>query len=381
MATLRKFTKRFIILSNIIVAAVFLLACCNSFLHPDKWWFISLLGLIFPALLLIVFGFFIFWLFLSARRWAFISLIALIIGWKNIHSFFAFHISSTFKNEKQASALRVLTWNVRSWDEFITAKAGASGHREKMMEFLQQQNADVMCFQEFFESHNPKELPDNIVYMQKQLNYPYYFFSHDYHRYDGVLETGVIIFSRYPIINTLQQKFKKSANIRATESLIAADIDVNGKTVRIFTTHLQSVLFRSKDFRNIEIIKNADDSMLLASKSIIKKLKRAYSFRSAQADLVRQVMDTSNRLNIICGDFNDVPNSYTYFHIRANMQDAFIKKGLGIGRTYVNLSPTLRIDYILAAPGFTVLQCKNFKLPYSDHHPVVADLQLPDAVK
>ncbi|MBS1935054.1 MAG: endonuclease/exonuclease/phosphatase family protein, partial [Bacteroidetes bacterium] len=158
---------------------------------------------------------------------------------------------------------------------------------------------------------------------------------------------------------------------------IAADINVNGDTIRVFTTHLQSVLFRSKDFRDLETIKNVDDSVLQASKSIVKKLRHAYSLRSGQADLVRGQLDKSPYPSIICGDFNDVPNSYTYFHIRGNKQDAFIKKGLGIGRTYVNLSPTLRIDYILADPEFSVLQCKRFNLPYSDHHPVVADLQLP----
>jgi len=381
MAAFRTFTKRFVIVSNIIAAVIFLLACCNSFLHPNKWWFVSLLGLIFPVLLLVVFGFFIFWLFLSSRRWALISLVTMIIGWKNISTLFAFHIAASFKNEKPIGALRVLTWNVRGWDEFITAKPNTSGHWEKMREFLRLQNADVMCFQEFFESHNPKELPDNIAYIQKELNYPYYFFSHDYHRYDGIYETGVIIFSRYPIGNTIKQKFEKVANIRASESLIAADIDVNGKTVRIFTTHLQSVLFRGQDFRNIEIIKNVDDSVFQASKSIIKKLKRAYGFRGNQADLVRRIIDSSDHLNIICGDFNDVPNSYTYFHIRGNMQDAFIKKGFGIGRSYVNLSPTLRIDYIFASPEFKTLQCKNFRLPYSDHHPVIADFQLPDTAK
>ena len=58
-----------------------------------------------------------------------------------------------------------------------------------------------------------------------------------------------------------------------TESLIAADIDVNGKIIRIFTTHLQSVLFKPKDFRNVEIIRNAEDSILEASRSLAKKLK------------------------------------------------------------------------------------------------------------
>jgi endonuclease/exonuclease/phosphatase family metal-dependent hydrolase len=380
MATLRNFTKRFLIVSNIIVAVLFLLACANAFLHPDKWWIISLLGLIFPLLLLIVFCFFIFWLF-SSRRWALLSLIVMITGWQNIHTFLAFNIGAKFSNEKQPNAIRILTWNVRSWDEFAESKKNNFDHRTKMMEFLQQQNADILCFQEFFESHNEKDFPENIAYIQKQLKFPYYFFSKDYHRYDMAHESGVIIFSKYPITDSVKIKYIKKDNIRATESLIAADINVDGKTIRIFTTHLQSVLFRNKDFRNIEIIKNVDDSVLEASKSIVKKLRRAYSLRSEQADLVREQIDQSPYPAIICGDFNDVPNSYTYFRIRGNRQDAFIKKGFGIGRTYVNLSPTLRIDYIMADPKFTILQCQRINLPYSDHHPVMADFQLLDSAK
>ena len=78
----------------------------------------------------------------------------------------------------------------------------------------------------------------------------------------------------------------------------------------------------------------------------------------------------------MCGDFNDVPNSYTYFTIRKDWQDAFLQKGFGIGRTYVHISPTLRIDYILASPAFNVLQCRKFSTPWSDHNPVVADMKL-----
>jgi endonuclease/exonuclease/phosphatase family metal-dependent hydrolase len=380
MATLRKFTKRFFIISNVAVVILFLLACANGWLHPDKWWVISILGLVFPLLLALVFGFFIFWL-LTARRWALVSFIAMIIGWPNIHIFLALNFASGFRLQKPPDALRVLTWNVRRWDEFTGPRKGNSEHRTGMMDFLRRQNADILCFQEFFQSHNPKEYAENIAYIQKQMNLPYYFFSQDYHRYDWMYETGVIIFSRYPITNTIRIKYGGPDSTSAAESLIAADINVNGQTIRIFTTHLQSVLFRNKDFRNIEIIRNVDDSVLQASKSIVKKLKRAYSFRSAQADLVSTQLGQSPYPAIICGDFNDVPNSYTYSHIRGKKQDAFIKKGFGIGRTYVNLSPTLRIDFILADPEFEVLQCMRSSNPYSDHHPVIADLKLPTAVK
>jgi endonuclease/exonuclease/phosphatase family metal-dependent hydrolase len=377
MAIFRKFTKRFFIVLNLGVVALFLLACANSFLHPDKWWFISLLGLIFPLLLLVVLLFFIFWLIVSSRVWALLSLFAMIIGWKNIHTFLAFNSGAKFISQKPAGALRVLTWNVRSWDEFISKKSEILAHRNKMMDFLKEQDADILCFQEFFESHNPREHAANIPYICNELHFPYYFFSHDYRRKDGMYETGVIIFSRYPITSHFQIKYDKTDSLRATESLIATDLNVKGTTIRVFTTHLQSVLFRNKDFRDFEIITNVDDSMLQASKSIVKKLKRAFSLRGFQADLVREQLDESPYPVIVCGDFNDVPNSYTYFRIRGDRQDAFIQKGFGIGRTYVHLSPTLRIDYIMAGRQFNVLQCRKFPLPYSDHHPVVADIQLP----
>ncbi len=55
-------------------------------------------------------------------------------------------------------------------------------------------------------------------------------------------------------------KYAGPDSTKASESLIAVDLDVQGKSIRIFTTHLQSVLFRNNDFRNLEIIKNVDDS-------------------------------------------------------------------------------------------------------------------------
>jgi len=377
MAILRNLTRRIFIISNIVVVILFLLACANAYLHPNTWWFISLLGLVFPLLLVLTVIFLISWLFSSKRYLALISLVTLLIGWQNIHAFFGFSISPSFAQQKAEGSLRVITWNVRRWDEFIGRKAGASDHRIKMLDFLKEQDGDVLCLQEFFESHNPREFASNIPFIQKELNYPYFYFSYDYRRYDDMYESGVVIFSKYPITDSLKIRYKTNDNVKATESLIGADLNVNGKMIRVFTTHLQSVLFGNKEFRDIEIIKNVQDSTVEASKSIVKKLRRAYGFRGDQADVVREQLDKSPFPSIICGDFNDVPNSYTYFHIRGNMQDAFIKKGFGVGRSYAHIFPTLRIDYIFADDQFTVLQSKKFNLPYSDHHPVIADFQLP----
>ena len=192
---------------------------------------------------------------------------------------------------------------------------------------------------------------------------------------------GVAIFSRFPITDTFRIRYPGPESKRAAESLIAVDMDINGKTVRLYTTHLQSVLFRKNDYRNLEIIKSADDSLIMASKSIIRKLRQGYTLRGYQADLVRHKLDASPHPEIICGDFNDVPNSYTYFQIRGDRKDAFIKSSSGLGRTFAHVSPTLRIDYIMTDRAFEILQCKRFKLPYSDHYPVVADIRLTETGK
>jgi endonuclease/exonuclease/phosphatase (EEP) superfamily protein YafD len=79
---------------------------------------------------------------------------------------------------------------------------------------------------------------------------------------------------------------------------------------------------------------------------------------------------------LFCGDLNDVPNSYTYFTVRGDMQDAFLKKGFGIGRTFSAISPTLRIDYIFADDNFKIIQFNRLVKHYSDHFMLVADIEM-----
>ena len=100
MATaFRRFTKRVLIILNIIVAAIFLLACLAPYLDTSTWWFMSLLALGFPFLLIAVILFFIFWLFVKFK-YVVISVIALLIGWKNISRLFAVHPQTTFNYAK-----------------------------------------------------------------------------------------------------------------------------------------------------------------------------------------------------------------------------------------------------------------------------------------
>jgi endonuclease/exonuclease/phosphatase family metal-dependent hydrolase len=136
------------------------------------------------------------------------------------------------------------------------------------------------------------------------------------------------------------------------------------------------VQFRQHEYEAIDEIRSAEDSILLNSKTVLAKLRNAMNLRSSQADVARKILDDSPYPVVFCADLNDTPNSYTYFTIRGNMQDAFLKKGFGIGRTFSSLSPTLRIDYIFADNQFRINQFTRVAKNLSDHFMIIADLEL-----
>lgn len=373
---LRKVSKKIFIVSNIIAVICFLLVCCTGFVPPGHYWYIAVLGVVFPFIVLLLLIFVFFWWFFKSK-WAFLSLITLLIGWWQVHALFAFHPFTSFIQEKPAGALRVMQWNVSRLDQMNLKRPGGT-FRMPILDHIKKMDPDVLCMEEFLESNNPRELKQNIPYFTNTLKYPYHFFAPDHRRADGVYEHGVIIFSRYPILDTLRIRYSGPDSLKAAESLIHADIDVNGQRIRVFATHLQSLRFDGNDYTVIRTLGQGEDDAMDKSRGILKKFRLAYYLRSKQAELVRREKDASPYPTITCGDFNDVPNSFAYSRIKGNDNDAFLQCGFGMGRTFASLSPTLRIDYIFTAESMKVLQFKKTKLPYSDHYPLVADVQLPE---
>ena len=99
--------------------------------------------------------------------------------------------------------------------------------------------------------------------------------------------------------------------------------------------------------------------------------------RGVQAERVKEELNQSPYPVIVCGDFNDVPGSYTYETMRGNLRDAFVERGYGLGRSYNFLAPTLRIDYIFF--NDSVLHAIGFRSPrtkLSDHNPVIANFEV-----
>ncbi len=367
---LRSLTRRIFIYANWVVIFIFVLSCLAPYLNPQKWWFITFLGLAFPFLLLVLLFFVVGWLLILRIRYSLISLVAAMLGIKSIMVIFGFHLPQEFKHEKKTGSLRVVTWNVARFIEMKKNNNRGSQTRLKMMELIKQQDADIVCLQEFFHSLDSSWY-QNINYISDNLHYPYWYFSHDLDA--DVHFTGSIIFSRYPIIDSGLIRYPRPT---LPDALIHADIKVNDDTIRVYTTHLQSLQFGKRDYEKIGQIESAEDSLLSNSRTILSKVKRGFTYRSIQAQLIDEVLGDSPHPVLFCADLNDVPTSYTYSKVKGNMQDAFLKKGFGLGRTFFALSPTLRIDYIFASKQYKVLQFDRIVKDYSDHYMLVADAQL-----
>lgn len=365
----RVFTRRLFVVLNVLAVLAFLLACIAPYLDPRKWWVLSLLALGFPFLLFVVLIFLVIWLFVK-RKNALISGIALVLGIKSISVFFSFHIPKRFEEQKTPGTIRVATWNVARFIEMIRNNNTGSQTRLKMLDQIGKQNADILCLQEFVHSTNP-DWYANLDEIREKYNYPYYYYSHDE---DGDrLFNGTVIFSRLPIIDSGKVRFPRPT---LPEALVYADIKVQNRIIRVYSTHLQSLQFKKSDYEKISQIKDAEDGLVDNSRTIFSKLKTGFVNRSIQTDLTRQLLNDSPYPVLFCGDLNDIPNSYTYFTIRDDMQDAFLEKGGGIGRTFTGLSPTLRIDYIFADERFKIHQFKRITKNYSDHYMLVSDVEL-----
>lgn len=375
MKGLRKFIRRILLFINILLLLIFIFTCyAVPGLSPGDHWPLGLLGLVFPFILFFVVVFIFFWLIFH-YQYAFFGIVAIAICWNFFSVFFAFNLLGGGSDDPSQDDITVMSYNVRYFKNFDSTREANGRLRDKIIDLIAEQKPDILCLQEFYTSENPNDF-NNKSYLSKKLKLPYRYFSSD-HNYKNN-HSGVIVFSKYPVVNAGKIDLMKNND---REVAVFADIKKEKDTFRIFTTHLQSIYLSHEDLQNIEKIKQQQDSNFVASKKIAHKLQKAFTKRGEQAEMLRKAIENSPYPVLVCGDFNDPPNSYTYFKVRGNLKDAFLEKGFGIGRTYSKISPTLRIDYIFTSRSFKVRNFYVVHKPYSDHFPIVARVKFVNGNK
>ncbi len=373
MRVLQILLPRLLLFCNGLLVTALLLSAWLPNMSPHHWWLSGFAGLLFPILLLLTVLFIPIWALY--RKWYYwISIAAIILSWKAILVSFSIHWPQQLAaGRPEAPRFTVMTFN--------TSSMGVKGYQldkelhASIFHTLHEANPDVLCMQEFYTNDDPK-LTNNISAIQQRLGYPYYFFTSDKTQWN-TWHYGIVLFSRYPVIHT--RKIPCGYSIAGSgSSILEADMLIYGDTVRVYTAQLRSYMFNGAELSQLNAIKtmNGSQTGLSAAGSLVDKMRHTFTARTQQTEQLHDLADQSPYPVIVCGDLNDPPVSYTYYTLSQHLRDAFLEKGSGIGRTLSFLSPTLRIDYILAHNNFNIHGYRTFENGMFEHFPVMASFSL-----
>ena len=352
------FILRFVwLVLNITAALAWWLASLSLWINPAFWTFPSILALGYEWLLLLNLLLALPWLMTKHKSYALLFVIGLLITLPATRNTFSF--SSASASADANKSLKVMTYNT------LCLGKERDKDQTKILRFIREQDADVVCLQEIRTSKRDRQYYLTLNAVKQQLGYEYSYI--DYKNYQGEHSYGMAVFSRYPLINKQTIRYESYFN-----QSDRCDIVVGSDTIRLINNHLESNQLTAAD---LTIPHLQSEQLRQSADHITHKLTAAYPVRVSQARIVRGEIDQSPYPVLVCGDFNDVPVSYTYRTVSRSLHDAFLETTrFSGGHTFTKRQLGIRIDFILYSDRFDAVSCDVLDAPYSDHLPVVATL-------
>ena len=214
--------NKVIFILNVIFAILLLLACIAPYTTSNIFSFLSLLSLIVPYLVLANIIFLLFWMF-KKKKQLFLSFFVLLLGYFTQGTFVkVFNSNDEIENED----ISLLTFN--SHGSMGIRWSRIPSNSDEIADFVVQQDADIVCFQEFSRTINK-----NLKQYQFKYHTPF-----------NAGRSKQAIYSKYKILGTGSLNFPNSFN-----NGIYVDILMKRDTLRIYNLHLQSLVVRPGSFK------------------------------------------------------------------------------------------------------------------------------------
>ena len=301
----------------------------NAYVSPAMLGFLNLLSLGFPVLMIINILFLLFWILSWKKRAVVFLLLSLffIIPTRR-------WINYTPTPEEKPN-LKLISLN---------AKSGKYGD-ENIYDFLNAQNADVLFTQEYSSSENLK-------------GFEYF-----------VREFPVVkIQSRFPVLKSgIVETDAKNGRC------IYADILVNGKTIRFVNIYMEPFYLEKGMVQPEKSLEKNEEKF----RKVLHMLVPTFRKHQSQLTPIKAFVDASPYPVIVAGDFNAVPNSYEYYTVSENLQDAFLKVGKGSGTSFHDFKFPLKIDHVFASESIKPVSYRvDRSVTISDHFPVIAEFYI-----
>lgn len=237
-------------------------------IHPEAVSWLPIFGLGYPIVLLGTILLLIIWLFLKSK-WSIAIIAVLLIGW-NYH-FRTISIGADDTNKNASTEFKVQSYNVHLFDAFNPDKMERFENKERMMNYLENSNADVFCLQEYFENDNLS--PNFTKQFQKRVGSKN--LTKRFTRTKRNQSFGVALFSKHKIIEKGEVSFSQ---LNTTNNYcIYADIVKEKDTFRVYNIHLQSISLGGLAQAN-----SFEEKIETTTRQILK----AMPFRANQAEKV-----------------------------------------------------------------------------------------------
>lgn len=348
-----------LIIATFVLAAVTIVAAFSGSVAPVDSVIMPLLGLAVPVLLICNLLVALCWGF-AHKRWALVPLVAFFCNWGYLTSVFQFH----FSKEKTPTGkyLKIATYNVHSFGGEITGYSC-----KEIAKYMQQEQVDVLCFQEFGDN---RYFPMDSI--RHALSHWQYVLIPSEDSIRGVLP--IAVFSRYPLANERFITYQNSANCS-----MMCDVVMGTDTVRLLNNHLQTTSVSQKRKKWERELATTDDTRreVQVAKDAAGTLHENFMKRATQTYVISHYVHTSPHPVLVCGDFNSIPSSYTYHHLRKSLKDGFRTAGNGYMYTYRYAKRMLRIDYIFHSPSLKGIKYYSPDLDLcSDHNPAIMEVEL-----
>ena len=333
---------------NLVTIVLLWATVLSTYLPPDRFPRLSLLGLAFPVFLTADIIFVFVWLLFRARM-VWLPLAGLLA----VGGFVLDYCPLNGRGEVPDSTLCVISYNAG-------AVQGVEG-RDSFWNYLDRMNPDIVCVQEISPTwFDSKETKDDM----KRLHF------------NCMGEKGVYVLSRMPLCKAgvkFQYETKGNGSF-ACWALHGQD------SILVVSNHLESNRLSSADKDEYhQIIHNPNgDVVRHEGRALAGKLARASRLRGPQVDsLCALATDYARYPLLVCGDFNDTPISYTYQRLSRVLTSAFRQSGTGMGFSFNQDEFFVRIDHVFFSRHFESTKTLIDRHIYlSDHYPIVTYLRL-----
>ena len=346
---IHKYFSFLFLIATVLMACFTFAGLFGGSANPVKSTAMAMLVYVLPVLVLANVLLLVYWLVRRRWHWAAIPLVTLLCCIPYCGTLVQPRTHNAEADTK--AGLKIATYNVAMFGRETTGFIALD-----ILSHMKKHKVDVLCLQEYNDVSGDKLNSDSYK---------------EYFPYMSVGRHDMVVYSRYPITGSKTMEFDQTNN-----SAMWADIDVKGKTVRVFNVHLETTGFN-------RTLHNAAKLQLQGAKvsdsRIVNAVYGNYMLgmigRAGQANIVANEQRMSDEPCIVCGDFNDVPYSYVYNTMLGNLVDGFRECGHGFMYTFRG-SKKVRIDYIFHDEQFKGLTYYKQELTYSDHYPVFMKLEL-----